>query len=312
MNKKLTLFEYQDKPVKIKLINEEVWWVLTDICKVLELTNPRKVASTLDPDDVTSSYGVDSLGRKNKMNFVNESGLYQVIFQSRKPEAKAFKRWVTKEVLPSIRKTGKYEVKHLEPSYQHYPLSLIDCEEEHKRVQSSKYTNFFKKRLLKVAKQFNIIKSDKDIGWFMAKVNNILYTICFNDVKKKILNYLKVYNKYAILIDYINGVGLDMLRDKQSIFLLLFTLYEGNLDKVIETLILNIEEERQSYIDMIEKKYWEIIPEGDTHIIRELLRKYPLTLKGARKEVNSQKNGQLSLIENNPLRITSNQRSIIK
>lgn len=81
--------------------------MLTDVCEVLELSNSRKVASSLDERDrgVTSSY---TLGGKQQVTTVNESGLYDVIFQSRKPEAKRFRRWVTNEVLPAIRKTGAY------------------------------------------------------------------------------------------------------------------------------------------------------------------------------------------------------------
>lgn len=82
---------------------------LVDVCRILEL-NPSKVSQRLD-DDVLSKYPtIDSLGRSQQANFVNEDGLYDVILDSRKPEAKAFRKWVTSEVLPSIRKTGKYSV----------------------------------------------------------------------------------------------------------------------------------------------------------------------------------------------------------
>jgi len=86
----------------------EPWFVLSDVCKILELSNPTMVAQSLDVDDLSSIEVIDNIGRKQKANAVNESGLYQVIFQSRKPEAKQFKRWVTSEVLPTIRKTGGY------------------------------------------------------------------------------------------------------------------------------------------------------------------------------------------------------------
>ena len=87
--------------------SEEPLFCLVDIAKALDLI-PSKVIQRLE-DDVLSKYPItDSLGRTQMANFVNEDGLYDVILDSRKPEAKAFRKWVTSEVLPSIRKTGQY------------------------------------------------------------------------------------------------------------------------------------------------------------------------------------------------------------
>lgn len=75
---------------------------------LLDLKNNREVARRLDEDCVSTTDTTDNLGRSRTTNVVTEAGLYEVIFMSRKPEAKAFKRWVTSEVLPSIRKHGMY------------------------------------------------------------------------------------------------------------------------------------------------------------------------------------------------------------
>jgi len=92
-------------------INGEIWFVAKDVCDMLGHSNSRKaVQRHVDEDDVTFSYITDSLGRKVRFSCINESGLYALILQSRKKEAKQFKRWVTSEVLPSIRKTGKYDL----------------------------------------------------------------------------------------------------------------------------------------------------------------------------------------------------------
>ncbi len=89
--------------------SEEPLFCLSDICKALDL-QAAAVTRRLD-DGVISSHPIsDSLGRTQQANFVNEDGLYDVILDSRKPEAKAFRKWITSEVLPSIRKTGKYDV----------------------------------------------------------------------------------------------------------------------------------------------------------------------------------------------------------
>lgn len=87
------------------------WFRADDVCSALEFTNSRKaVADHCDEDDVTKRDTIDALGRTQKTNFVNESGVYALIFGSRKPVAKKFKKWVTSEVLPAIRQNGFYQV----------------------------------------------------------------------------------------------------------------------------------------------------------------------------------------------------------
>lgn len=103
----LKVFAYGEQQVRTVFVEDEPWWVLADVCKVLGQTNPRAVAARLDDDELTS-LKLTSGGQNRKMNVVNESGLYSVILRSDKPEAKEFKRWITHEVLPSIRKTGSY------------------------------------------------------------------------------------------------------------------------------------------------------------------------------------------------------------
>lgn len=89
-------------------INNEPYVCLSDVCKILELEQVSRVKARLNKDGVTTSKVIDKLGREQQATFINESNLYKVIFQSRKPEAERFTEWVTSEVLPSIRKTGGY------------------------------------------------------------------------------------------------------------------------------------------------------------------------------------------------------------
>src|SRR5688572_10958166 len=105
----LQVFEYEDKrPFRIIDRNGEPWFVLGDVCRELEIANPRDAASRLD-DDEKDAVGIsDGIGRLQQQTIINESGLYSLILRSSKPAAKRFKKWVTKEVLPSIRKTGGY------------------------------------------------------------------------------------------------------------------------------------------------------------------------------------------------------------
>ena len=103
----ITIFNHLGNDIRVMTDNQgEPLFVLKDVCNALEIGNPREVVRRLDGDDVSTTDVIDNLGRKQKTNVVTEAGLYEVIFMSRKPEAKAFRRWVTSEVLPSIRKHG--------------------------------------------------------------------------------------------------------------------------------------------------------------------------------------------------------------
>lgn len=95
---------------KIRVIEKEgnTWFIAKDICAALGLAQVSRAIQKLDEDEVTSSKVIDSLGREQTANAISESGMYSLVLVSRKPEAKAFKRWVTHEVLPSIRKHGGY------------------------------------------------------------------------------------------------------------------------------------------------------------------------------------------------------------
>jgi len=104
----MTIFNYEGNEVRTVTVNNEPWWVLKDVCDVLGLSDTNKVAERLEVDELTRIKFVSG-GQTREMLCVNEPGLYSVILRSDKPEAKKFKRWVTHEVLPAIRKTGKYE-----------------------------------------------------------------------------------------------------------------------------------------------------------------------------------------------------------
>jgi prophage antirepressor-like protein len=82
--------------------------VAEDVCEVLGLDNVTWALKKLDEDEFSTAKVIDAMGREQETYVINESGLYSLIMTSRKPEAKAFKKWVTAEVLPSIRKTGSY------------------------------------------------------------------------------------------------------------------------------------------------------------------------------------------------------------
>jgi prophage antirepressor-like protein len=90
------------------MVKGEPWFVGKDVCEALDFSQYRDAVARLDEEDKRVSVLVDTPGGKQEMTAINESGLYCLIFQSRKPAAKKFKRWVTCEVLPSLRKYGRY------------------------------------------------------------------------------------------------------------------------------------------------------------------------------------------------------------
>lgn len=106
----LKIFQYENNEIRTILRDGEPWWVLTDVCQVLEIENSRNVAARLDEDEKNTVHLTDGIRGNPNMTIINESGLYKVILRSDKPEAKKFTRWVTHEVLPAIRKTGQYHV----------------------------------------------------------------------------------------------------------------------------------------------------------------------------------------------------------
>mgnify|MGYP001339180194 CR=1 FL=1 len=103
----IQIFKYENNDVRTVEMNGEPWFVLKDVCEVLGLTDTGRTAERLDADELTRTTLVSG-GQNREMYIINESGLYNVILRSDKPEAKPFRKWVTSEVLPSIRKHGGY------------------------------------------------------------------------------------------------------------------------------------------------------------------------------------------------------------
>lgn len=132
MNQLERVFNYRGSGVRVLFKDGDPWFVAADVCRILELGNSRQAVSRLDEDE-KGVISTDTPGGPQEMGCVNEPGLYALILGSRKPEAKAFKRWVTHEVLPIIRKTGSY---HRIP--QSYPEALrlaADLAEENQMLR---------------------------------------------------------------------------------------------------------------------------------------------------------------------------------
>lgn len=129
-------FAFDDALVRVVKRNDETWFVLADVCRVLEHSNPTMAAARLDDDEkdtLNIAEGISSGPGNPNVTIISESGLYALILTSRKPEAKGFRKWVTSEVLPSIRRTGGYQVAAApmpayppSPPYPSHLLSKMD------------------------------------------------------------------------------------------------------------------------------------------------------------------------------------------
>lgn len=119
----LSVFNFNSHEVRILIIDNSVWFVASDVAKILEYKVAVKLTRLLD-DDEKDVHNLDTPGGKQAVSIINESGMYHAVLVSRKPEAKKFRKWVTSEVLPSIRKTGSY-VQTITPAQQREIQKLV-------------------------------------------------------------------------------------------------------------------------------------------------------------------------------------------
>ena len=107
----LTIFKNEDfGDIRTTLVDNQPYFCLADVCRILDIKNVSDCKDRLKKDGVVNNDVIDSLGRRQVANFINESNLYKCIFQSRQPYAEKFQDWVTEEILPEIRKTGSYSL----------------------------------------------------------------------------------------------------------------------------------------------------------------------------------------------------------
>jgi len=124
MRTEIQKWDYQSQFVRTKVdADEQIWFAGIDVCNILGYANSYQTIQGLDEDERKLDYMVDSQGQRRETWTINEFGLYSLILTSTKPEAKAFKRWVTHDVLPAIRKAGLYTAE--EAQSKEYELQRI-------------------------------------------------------------------------------------------------------------------------------------------------------------------------------------------
>ena len=173
-------FEYESHDIRVVTDDTgDPWWVAKDICGVLGLGNTSQALSYLDDDEQTVITD-DSLtsSRNPNVSIINESGLYSLILRSRKPESKQFKRWITHEVLPSVRKTGQYAVGNTSKLYL-----IIKSALEMKKIETRQMEHDQRLQILEAKTHQN---SGETGYWTISawcRLNNL--TLSMDDAKRK-------------------------------------------------------------------------------------------------------------------------------
>jgi anti-repressor protein len=139
MSADLQLFEFHHRAVRVLIIDNEPWFVLADLCRVLDIRNGRDVAARL-ADDQKGVAQIDTPGGPQQMTIVSESGMYELVIRSDKPDAVTFRRWITGRVLPAIRKMGTYSqypaVPPKLPSKKELAQWVVEAEERAERAEA--------------------------------------------------------------------------------------------------------------------------------------------------------------------------------
>jgi len=110
MSAQIIPFDFEEHAVRVVMRGDDPWFVAIDVCRVLDIVNSSDAMARLDEDEKDGVGIADPIGREQTTRVISESGLYALILTSRKPEAKRFRKWITAEVLPALRKTGRYEM----------------------------------------------------------------------------------------------------------------------------------------------------------------------------------------------------------
>lgn len=196
--------------IRTQIINNEPHFCLPDVCRALEIKNISQLKTRLNKDGVIISEVIDSVGRKQNANFVNELNLYKVIFQSRKESAERFTDWVAGEVLPSIRKTGSYQ-KQLSPQeMMRIQLGMIDDHEDRiKNLESNMVINYGQQQTLRqhVNKAVLNALGGKDTEAY-AYISKVVFAECNRDLQDrfKVNSRNNIPRKrYEEAIDYVDN-----------------------------------------------------------------------------------------------------------
>lgn len=188
----LQTFKFENNEIRTILKDNEPWFCLKDVCDILGIKNATDVVKRLDEDERTRF----NLGRQGETNFINESGLYNVVLRSDKPQAKQFRKWVTSEVLPTIRKHGIYAADNVIDQIINNPefgIKLLTNlkEERQARIEAERKNAI----LMHTNKTYTATEIAKELGFKSAIALN--KDLCKKKIQYKVNKTYVLYSKYA-------------------------------------------------------------------------------------------------------------------
>ena len=215
----LTIFKFENTPVQTIVENNEIFFRAAQLAELLQYKNPHKaIKDHVDPDDLTKREIVNTINKRAQVLFVNESGMYSLVWSSKLEQAKKVKRWVTSEVLPAIRKTGKYQLQPKQlalPEPQKFTFEFTEYE-----LQQLAWLWFAFKRgvgtFQHIERAFNVLGSNMSGQIYgqayeylsvLRSTNQILNRITsdFNIDQMtnwRVLKHLRGFNPKAVKIDF--------------------------------------------------------------------------------------------------------------
>ena len=215
----LTIFKFENTPVQTIVENNEIFFRAAQLAELLQYKNPHKaIKDHVDPDDLTKREVVNTINKRAQVLFVNESGMYSLVLSSKLEQAKKVKRWVTSEVLPAIRKTGKYQLQPQQlalPEPEKFTFEFTEYE-----LQQLAWLWFAFKRgvgtFQHIERAFNVLGSDMSGQIYgqayeylsvLRSTNQILNRITsdFNIDQMtnwRVLKHLRGFNPKAVKIDF--------------------------------------------------------------------------------------------------------------
>lgn len=237
----LQVFDFEAKAIRTSVDDlGNIWWVARDICEALELKRPENSYSKVDQDDIADTL-IQGDRQRRTQKIVNESGLYALIFQSETDAAKRFKRWLTSEVLPSIRKTGSYSSTSKEPQYsnaesvfkslasvaQTFGLegnqALLCANKATKTITGIDFQSILQIELKTPSQQRYLTPTEigKSLGLTAQKINKKLQDLGLQSKKNDVWSATEEGKKYSVLMDtgkkHSNGVPVQQLKWIESV-----------------------------------------------------------------------------------------------
>lgn len=231
-SREVSIFNFENHSVRTVNIDNEVWFVASDVTKILCYTNGRKAIDDHCLKGVTKKYTLLTKGGNQELTIINESGIYQLVLASRMPNAEKFKNWVTNQILPSIRKTGSYSViPKKELSIEEMTLLVIQnmqskIADQQKQLEEQKPKVEFAEKISNTKNAVSIGDFAKVIGWGPNKLfqwlrdkkylmaNNIPYQDYIDAGYFKVIEYLIDKKNEAKFKTLITGKGQEYISGK--------------------------------------------------------------------------------------------------